>query len=57
MIYPSHWNPGDFGIEHPDLEPYKTVDNYLDKEEAVLKKLESSILKRVLGCKISLQAI
>lgn len=38
MIYPSHWNPGDFGIEHPDLEPYKTVDNYLDKEEAVLKK-------------------
>ena len=40
MIYPSHWSPGDFGIDHPDLEPYNTVDKYLEKETAVLKKAD-----------------
>ncbi len=25
MIYPSHYNDGNFGIEHPDLKPYETV--------------------------------
>lgn len=40
MIYPSHWSPGDFGIEHPDLEPYNTVDKYLEKESDVLKKAD-----------------
>lgn len=38
MVYPSHWSPNDFGIAHPDLEPYKTVDKYLDRERDVLKK-------------------
>ncbi|MCU5746938.1 putative glycoside hydrolase [Staphylococcus sp. SQ8-PEA] len=38
MIYPSHWSPNDFGLAHPDLEPYKTVDKYLEKENEVLKK-------------------
>ena len=38
MVYPSHWSPNDFGIAHPDLEPYKTVDKYLDREHDVLKK-------------------
>lgn len=40
MIYPSHWSPGDFGIEHPDLEPYQTVDAYLNRESDVLKKAD-----------------
>ncbi|WP_278925949.1 putative glycoside hydrolase [Staphylococcus auricularis] len=39
MIYPSHWSPGDFGLDAPDLEPYKTVDNYLDKETDLLDDL------------------
>ncbi|OEK82360.1 putative glycoside hydrolase [Staphylococcus xylosus] len=39
MIYPSHWSPGDFGLEAPDKEPYEAVDHYLDKETAVLNKL------------------
>lgn len=25
MIYPSHYGEGNFGIEHPDMEPYRTV--------------------------------
>ena len=25
MIYPSHYGDGNFGIEHPDTEPYRTV--------------------------------
>lgn len=25
MIYPSHYGEGNFGIEHPDTEPYRTV--------------------------------
>ena len=25
MIYPSHYGDGNFGIEHPDMEPYNTI--------------------------------
>lgn len=25
MIYPSHYGDGNFGIEHPDTEPYRTI--------------------------------
>lgn len=25
MIYPSHYGDGNFGLEHPDTEPYKTI--------------------------------
>lgn len=25
MIYPSHYGNGNFGIDHPDLEPYKAI--------------------------------
>ena len=25
MIYPSHYNDGVYGLEHPDLQPYETV--------------------------------
>ena len=56
MVYPSHWSPNDFGIAHPDLEPYKTVDKYLDREHEVLKKLENTNRNLVLGYKILQQA-
>ncbi|WP_228587919.1 putative glycoside hydrolase [Alkalibacterium sp.] len=39
MIYPSHWGPGNLGIELPDLEPYNLVYNYMDVENAVLEEL------------------
>ena len=45
MIYPSHWNPGDFGLENPDREPYKTIDRYLDKEKEALKGIDSQKVK------------
>ena len=25
MIYPSHYGDGNFGIEHPDTQPYDTI--------------------------------
>lgn len=39
MIYPSHWSPGDFGLEAPDNEPYKTVNRYIQKENNILDSL------------------
>lgn len=39
MIYPSHWSPGDFGLEAPDTEPYKTVNRYIQKENSILDSL------------------
>ncbi len=41
MIYPSHWGPGNFGIEKPDLEPYNTIDEYMKLENALLGELGS----------------
>ena len=39
MIYPSHWSPGDFGLEAPDTEPYKTINRYIQKENSILDSL------------------
>lgn len=38
MIYPSHYGPGNFGIEYPDLEPYQTVLEALKKSRTVLEQ-------------------
>lgn len=40
MIYPSHYGDGNFGIEHPDTDPYKTIYSALrssQKELALVK--------------------
>ena len=29
MIYPSHFGPGNYGVEYPDLEPYKIIRKVL----------------------------
>lgn len=29
MIYPSHFGPGNYGVEHPDLEPFKIIRKVL----------------------------
>lgn len=39
MIYPSHWSNGDFGLDAPDTEPYKTVNRYIQKENSLLDSL------------------
>ncbi|NMD68722.1 putative glycoside hydrolase [Bacillus sp. DNRA2] len=39
MIYPSHWS-GIFGLEKPDLEPYKLVSEYARVEKEKLSKLK-----------------
>ena len=37
MIYPSHYGDGNFGIEHPDTEPYRTVLSALQGSAQVLE--------------------
>lgn len=36
MIYPSHYGPGNFGIENPDKEPYNTIRNALRDSRELL---------------------
>lgn len=36
MIYPSHYGPGNFGIEYPDTKPYETVLEALKKSRTVM---------------------
>ncbi|MGB8454710.1 MAG: putative glycoside hydrolase [Anaerocolumna sp.] len=40
MIYPSHYNDGAYGIEHPDLKPYDLILSALDKSQTELKEVE-----------------
>ena len=36
MIYPAHYGPGNFGLEHPDTMPYETVLEALKKSQMVM---------------------
>lgn len=36
MIYPSHYNDGVYGLEHPDLQPYETIAGALQASEESL---------------------
>ncbi len=36
MIYPSHYGPGNFGLEYPDKQPYETVLAALQKSKTVM---------------------
>lgn len=40
MIYPSHYQNGSYGIEHPDLKPYDLILNALDRSQTALKEVE-----------------
>lgn len=37
MIYPSHYGDGNFGLEHPDTQPYDTILAALQKSRTVLE--------------------
>lgn len=45
MIYPSHWTSY-FGIEKPDLEPYKLVKEYAKLENKKLAELDNPPISR-----------
>ncbi|MCD8224562.1 MAG: putative glycoside hydrolase [Clostridiales bacterium] len=49
MIYPSHYGDGNYGIEHPDLEPYRTVSAALEdsRKELYFAGLESEHIATV----------
>ncbi len=42
MIYPSHYGDGNFGIEHPDMEPYRTILAALEQSREVLKEAQKA---------------
>lgn len=39
MIYPSHFGPGNYGLEHPDLEPYKIIRKVLTASKNKLDEI------------------
>ena len=39
MIYPSHFGDGNYGVEHPDLEPYKIVRKVLNASKTKLNEI------------------
>lgn len=41
MIYPSHYGDGNFGLDHPDMHPYETILNALQKSKEELALYES----------------
>ncbi len=41
MIYPSHYGDGNFGIEHPDTQPYDTIYHALHGSRAALEKAKT----------------
>ncbi len=46
MIYPSHWGPGYFGLDYPDLYPYEVVQAYMEKENALNAELDDAPVSR-----------
>lgn len=46
MIYPSHYGPGNFGIQYPDTQPYDTVYQALLGSRECLEGLEEGAVVR-----------
>lgn len=42
MIYPSHYQDGSYGIDHPDLYPYDLILKVLEKSKEILGEKEGS---------------
>lgn len=40
MIYPSHYGDGNFGISHPDMEPYRTIRGALKLSKQELESVK-----------------
>lgn len=37
MLYPSHWGPGEYGLSHPNAEPYEIVRRSLEDFETAVE--------------------
>ncbi len=48
MVYPSHYYPGVYGVEYPDLEPYKIVYISMSTAYKRIQKLEHNGSKALL---------
>lgn len=46
MIYPSHWSPGFFGYDYPDLYPFEFTNTYIQEELYVLDSVENEVVTR-----------
>lgn len=46
MIYPSHWGPGFFGYDYPDLYPHDVVTDYIQTEKVVFNKVQNKVVTR-----------
>ena len=46
MIYPPHWGEGSLDISKPDLEPYKTIQQYTVKEKEKLFRMDDPPVSR-----------
>lgn len=42
MIYPSHYASGNFGLEHPDCQPYETILGALNQSRTELLKAQAA---------------
>ena len=45
MIYPSHYNDGVYGLEHPDLQPYETIRAALEASRESLAGIPEDVKK------------
>lgn len=45
MIYPSHYNDGVYGLEHPDLQPYETICAALEASRESLSGIPEDVKK------------
>lgn len=53
MVYPSHYNPGTFGLDVPDAHPYETVYGAMSKSVEVMKEAgmeEHALVRPWLQC-------
>lgn len=46
MVYPSHYGPGNFGLDDPDLHPYTTVFNGVSDGVRRLRQMGSQTIMR-----------
>lgn len=57
MIYPSHYGDGNFGLEHPDLQPYETITAALAGSKKDLAQYMLSTASDAVSVKKDSQAV
>lgn len=44
MVYPSHWGPGEYGVEHPNGQPYDIVRRSLEDFRRAMEASDASLM-------------